>query len=100
MDATDFQKALDDEYKLGIPSWPCPHCGHQMWNVHSPYRQSAKDIATMYPATCGHCGVLETAHHVDGEWMGAHDYAMRHGWGDRSLYKFVMFEAEKMKEEQ
>ena len=80
-----YQERIEAEAKTGYPCWPCPHCGRDSWSVERPFRKSKHDHPTLFPAVCNHCHVIETAHHVDGEWMGMWMYAGRPG----SLYYFV-----------
>jgi hypothetical protein len=80
-----YQDRAEAETQTGHPCLPCPHCGHDAWAVERPWRKSKRDRPRLFPAQCGHCGVVETAHHVDGEWLGAYHYSKHPG----SLRDFV-----------
>lgn len=89
---------LEEEAKSGYPQWPCPHCGEDRWRVEGTIGRSKKESPVTFPVSCIYCGVIETAHHVDGEWMGAHDYALRHKLtSNQSLYDFVEYESKSMR---
>jgi len=70
-----YQDRVEAEAATGHPALPCPHCGYDEWCVERPYRKSKHDRPCLFPAVCGHCHILETAHHVDGEWMGMSQYS-------------------------
>jgi len=80
-----YSDRLEAEVQEGYPAWPCPHCGHDAWCVERPHRRSKHDRTVLFPAVCGHCHIMETAHHVDGNWMGQHSYSK----SPASLYDFV-----------
>ena len=73
---SSYQDRLEAEAKTGHPAWPCPHCGYDLWCVERSWRTAKSDRPScLFPAVCGHCGILEDAHHVDGNWMGQHSYS-------------------------
>ena len=85
-----YRDRIEAETATGHPAWPCPHCGYDAWCVERPWRKSKSVIPLIFPAVCGHCHILEDAHHVDGCWMGRH---LESG-SPASLYAFVMERAE------
>lgn len=91
-----YRDRIEAETATGHPAWPCPHCGYDAWAVERPWRKSKADRPCLFPATCGHCGVMETAHHVDGNWMGQHMYSRLTGMHieGQSLGAFVQDRAE------
>lgn len=80
-----YQDRAEAEAATGHPAFPCPYCGYDSWTVHRPYRKSRHDRPCLFAAVCSHCSIMETAHHVDGEWMGMRRYSKFPG----SLYDFV-----------
>jgi len=85
-----YHDRLEQEHATGYPAHPCPHCGYDGWAVESPYRKSKYVSASLFPAICEHCHVLENALHVDGFWMGRHAQSGYPG----SLCRFVSEHAE------
>ena len=85
-----YRDRIEAETATGHPAWPCPRCGHDAWCVERPRRKSKSDRPCLFPAVCGHCHVVDTAHHADGNWMGQHSYSK----SPASLYAFVMDRAE------
>jgi hypothetical protein len=69
---SDYADRLEAEYVTGHPALPCFHCGYDAWAVERPYRKLKSDRPCLFPAVCGHCRVIETAHHNDGGWIGRH----------------------------
>ena len=80
-----YQDRAEAESKTGVPAWPCPHCGYDVWAVEQPWRKSKSDRPCLFPAVCCHCHIMETAHHADGCWMGMRQYSRFPG----SLCDFV-----------
>lgn len=72
---TGYQDRVEAETATGTPAWPCPRCGYDAWAVERPWRKSRADQPRLLTAVCGHCGVVDDAHHVDGEWLGAYRYS-------------------------
>ena len=91
---TSYRDRIEAETATGHPAWPCPRCGHDAWCVERPWRKSKADLPCLFPAVCGHCHVVETAHHIDGNWQGQHSYSK----SPASLYAFVMEHAEWLRE--
>ena len=80
-----YQDRLEAEAQAGIPALPCPVCGYDAWFRELPQHKSKSNRHLMVPVSCGRCHVMETAHHVDGEWLGAYRYSRYPG----SLVEFV-----------
>lgn len=78
---TTYSDRVQIEAETGQPALPCSHCGHDAWSVEWRYRKHP----TMSSAVCGHCHILETAHHNDGSWLGMWRYSHHPG----SLLEFV-----------
>lgn len=99
-----YQDRCEAETSTGHPALPCPRCGHDDWYVHRPYRKSKRDRPLLFVAECGHCHIVETAHHVDGGWLYMHQYskivAKRDGstWPETSLREFVQEYAADLRE--
>lgn len=72
---TAYADRLQIEHETGQPALPCSHCGRDWWEVQRPWRRRKTDIPVMFPAICGHCHVIETAHHNDGSWLGMMRYS-------------------------
>ena len=89
-----YRDRCEAEAATGHPAWPCPHCGHDVWAVERPWRKPESDHPCLFPAVCGHCHILEDAHHVDGNWMGQHMYSK----SPASLCDFVREHSEWLKE--
>jgi len=89
-----YRDRIEAETATGHPALPCAHCGHDAWAVERPWRKSKRDRTCLRPAKCSHCGVVDTAHHVDGEWLGAYHYSKYPG----SLFGFVEEHAAYLKE--
>lgn len=85
-----YRDRIEAETATGRPALPCAHCGYDAWAVERPWRKSKSDRPCLFPAVCGHCRIVETAHHVDGEWMGRHLESQ----SPAGLYAFVMERAE------
>jgi hypothetical protein len=85
---------FEAENLTGHPAWPCAHCGHDVWRVHQPWRRAKTDFPCLFPAICGHCHIIETAHHNDGMWMGMHHYSKYPG----GLSQFVAEHSEYLME--
>ena len=89
-----YRDRVEAEAVTGVPAWPCSRCGYDAWLVERHWRKSKADRPCLFPAVCGHCHILETAHHVDGEWMGMHMYSK----SPASLYEFVTEHATYLRE--
>ena len=68
-----YQSRINEEHTTGRPALPCIHCGFDDWHMGPVYQKDSRPQTRL--ATCGHCHIVEDAHHVDGEWLGAWLYA-------------------------
>lgn len=91
---TGYRDRMEAETITGYPALPCPICGFDLWDVKRPYRKHKTDRICLTVAECSQCHVLETAHHVDGFWMGRHAQS---GYPGR-LYDFVIEHAAVLRE--
>jgi len=89
-----YQDRVEAETQTGHPCLPCPHCGYDSWAVERPWRKSKSDRPCLFPAVCSHCRVMETAHHIDGFWMGRHAQSGYPG----SFFQFVTEHAAVLRE--
>lgn len=93
-----YRDRQEAESATGHPAFPCPRCGHDDWAVERPWRKSKSDRPLLFPVVCSHCHTVETAHHVDGNWMGQHSYSRYCGPYTESLYDFVQEHASYLRE--
>lgn len=93
-----YQDRAEAETMTWHPALPCPHCGHDVWGVERPWRMSKSDRPLLIPVVCRHCHVMETAHHVHGEWLGMYMYSRYCGPLTDSFSEFVQEHAAYLRE--